>query len=42
LVDQFAAGELRVATEVVEARDLDAAIARLGSGASAGRMVVAW
>ena len=42
LVDQFAAGELRVATEVVDARDLDAAIARLRSGAPAGRVVVAW
>jgi len=42
LVDQFAAGELRVATEVVEATDLDAAIARLRGGAAAGRMVVAW
>jgi len=42
LVEKFAAGELQVATDVVEARDFVAAVLRLQSGASAGRMVVIW
>ena len=42
LVDQFAAGELRVATLDYDAREFSAAIAHLRNGGSGGRVVVRW
>ncbi|MDA8311711.1 MAG: alcohol dehydrogenase catalytic domain-containing protein [Actinomycetota bacterium] len=42
LVDQFAAGELKVATDVVEARNFLAALGRLQGGGSKGRAVILW
>lgn len=42
LVEDVAAGRLRVATEVVRLPDLDGAIARLRDGGAAGRVVLTW
>lgn len=42
LIDQFAAGELKVATRVFEAREFATAVACLQSGGSGGRTVVRW
>lgn len=42
LIDQFAAGELRVATVEFDAREFGAAIARLRNGGPGGRVVVRW
>ena len=42
LVEDFAAGRLRVATEVVELRELNEAIARLEEGRAKGRVVLRW
>lgn len=42
LVGQFAAGELRVATDVFEVSQFGAAVSLLQAGGSAGRVVVRW
>ncbi len=42
LVDEFAAGGLRVATVVADAHDVESAVARLQSGRAAGRTVLVW
>jgi NADPH2:quinone reductase len=42
LVEDFAAGRLHVALEVVELADLDAAITRLDGGSAVGRVVLTW
>lgn len=42
LLDEFAAGRLRVATDVVRLPELGAAIARLQGGGATGRVVLTW